>query len=234
MGVSSRDLLRKLAALRRHAGWDRVPARALDRLADLALVRHARRHAAVCRRGEPGPGLLLVGTGELKVSLASEEGREQIVRLVLPGQLVVEGFALAGGCPVSVVARIPTDLWVFPATGVERLCSTSPELCGAIMSSMAFATRRMADALFDVSLHPVEQRLATFILRQVTRANVARDAPLVLERRLDVHTVASLLGTVREEITRAQSRLKRRGVLDLSRNRVTVLDLDALARIAGN
>jgi CRP/FNR family transcriptional regulator len=178
--------------------------------------------------------LVLVGTGELKVSLASEEGREQIVRLASPGQLVVEGFTPTSVCPVSVVARIPTDVWVFPSDGVERLCRERAELSVAIMSSMAFAARRMADALYDVSLHPVEQRLATFILGQVTRGNAAPEPPLVIERTLDVNTIASMLGTVREEITRAQSRLRRRGVLDLSRDRVTVLDLDALIRIASN
>jgi len=177
---------------------------------------------------------VLVDSGELKVTLASDEGREQIVRLASEGQLVVEGFAPFGVCPVSVVARVPTEVWMFPAADIERLCLAWSELSAAIMSNMAFATRRMADALFDVSLHPVEQRLATFILRQVTRGNATPEAPLVIERRLDVHTIASMLGTVREEITRAQSSLRRRGVLDLSRNRVTVLDLDALARIAGN
>lgn len=234
VGVSSPDLYRRLAALRRHAGWEHVPARAFDGLADLALVRHVKRHHALCRRDEPGPGLALVDSGELKVTLASEEGREQIVRLASPGHLVVEGFTPQGLCPVSVVARVPADVWVFPGDSVDRLCRAWSELFAAIMSSMAFATRRMADALYDVSLHPVEQRLATFILRQVTRGNVASESPLVIERKLDVNTIASMLGTVREEITRAQSRLRRRGVLDLSRNRVTVLDLDALSRIAGN
>jgi len=44
-------------------------------------------------------------------------------------------------------------------------------------------------------------------------------------------TVAARLGTVREEISRALNRMQRNGILNLSRQEITVLDLAALERV---
>ena len=48
---------------------------------------------------------------------------------------------------------------------------------------------------------------------------------------MTTETVAGRLGTVREEISRALNRMQRNGILNLSRQEITVLDLAALERV---
>jgi CRP/FNR family transcriptional regulator len=176
----------------------------------------------------------VVRRGELKLGLRSPEGREQIVRLARPGRLLAESFAPTEDvCPVSAVARTTTELSRLPNRTVVELIGRSPELACAVMSSMRFCLEHTSDVLFNVSLRSVEERLAAFVMSEVERQRGKSKSPQVIERRLDVGTIASMLGTVREEITRAQARLRERGVLDIDRRRVTVLDPDALERLAG-
>ena len=51
----------------------------------------------------------------------------------------------------------------------------------------------------------------------------------MIARERDVATIAALLGSVREEVTRAQRRLQEAGIIEVNRREVRVLDRAALA-----
>ncbi|MEZ4385955.1 MAG: cyclic nucleotide-binding domain-containing protein, partial [Nannocystaceae bacterium] len=66
-------------SLLRFAGWDQVPEEVMAELCNFGEIIEVKRKRSVFRRGEPGPGLFIVKTGEFKLSLISSEGREQIL-----------------------------------------------------------------------------------------------------------------------------------------------------------
>ncbi len=219
-------------SLRRWAGWDQVPAEILQALARDAQTLEVKRKRSIFRRGEPGPGLFLVRSGELKLSLISSEGREQILYLAEPGKLISEGFLPKDvQCAASAFAMADAVVWRFDTDKVIRLVAQSEALAFALMRHMAFRTNRLIDLVLDLSLRSVQRRLASFLYTLAIRHGAENQERCVIPRHLDMNTVAARLGTVREEISRALNRMQRDGILELSRQEITVLDLAALERI---
>lgn len=218
--------------LRRWAGWDNVPDDVMQELCGQAECLEVKRKRSVFRRGEPGPGLFLVKSGEFKLSLISSEGREQILYLAEPGKLVGEGFLPRDvQCAASAFAMVDSEVYRFETDGVIRLVAKNEALAFALMRHMAFRANRLIDLVLDLSLRSVERRLASFLFTLAVRNGAEQGKPTVIPRQLDMNTVAARLGTVREEISRALNRMQRNGILSLSRQEIVVLDLAALERV---
>lgn len=224
------ELIKKM--LRRWAGWEDVPDEILHRLGHIAELLEVKRKRSIFRRGEPGPGLFLVKSGEFKLSLISSEGREQILYLAEPGKLVGEAFLPKDvPCAASAFAMVDSEVWRFDPDAVIRLVATSERLAFALMRQMAFRANRLIDLILDLSLRSVQRRLASFLFTLAIRNGAEPGKPAIIPRQLDMNTVAARLGTVREEISRALNRMQRDGILSLSRQEIVVLDLAALERV---
>ena len=232
MAVEPADAEQIKQHLLRYAGWDRVPAHVLQSLLDGAERVEVKRKRSIFRRGEPGPGLFLVKTGEFKLSLISSEGREQILYLAEPGKLIGEGFLPREvQAAASAFAMADSEVYRFDTDLVVKLIGQSEELAFALMRQMAFRANRLIDLVLDLSLRSVQRRLASFLFTLAVRHGDEAGKPVVIPRQLDMNTVAARLGTVREEISRALNRMQREGILSLSRQEIVVLDLAALERI---
>jgi CRP/FNR family transcriptional regulator len=218
-------------SLRRWAGWDQVPDGVLASMCRGVELLEIKRKRSIFRRGEPGPGLFLVRTGELKLSLISSEGREQILYLAEPGKIISEGFLPRDvQCAASAFAMVDSEVWRFDTDQVLRMLGSSEALALALMRHMAFRTNRLIDLVLDLSLRSVERRLASFLFTLAIRHGAEPGKPCTIPRHLDMNTVAARLGTVREEISRALNRMQRNGILSLSRQEIVVLDLGELER----
>jgi CRP-like cAMP-binding protein len=232
MAVDAAESELIIKMLRRWAGWDRVPESVLVEICGLAELLEVKRKRSIFRRGEPGPGLFLVKSGEFKLSLISSEGREQILYLAEPGKLVGEGFLPRDvQCAASAFAMVDSEVWRIEAEGVIKLISKDEALAFALMRHMAFRANRLIDLVLDLSLRSVERRLASFLFTLAVRTGAEQGKPCVIPRQLDMNTVAARLGTVREEISRALNRMQRNGILSLSRQEIVVIDLAALERV---
>jgi CRP-like cAMP-binding protein len=219
-------------SLRRWAGWDQVPDDVLARMCEGVELLETKRKRSIFRRGEPGPGLFLVRSGELKLSLISSEGREQILYLAEPGKIISEGFLPRDvQCAASAFAMVDSAVWRFDTDQVLRMLGNSEPLALALMRHMAFRTNRLIDLVLDLSLRSVERRLASFLLTLAVRHGAESGKPCTIPRHLDMNTVAARLGTVREEISRALNRMQRNGILSLTRQEIVVLDLSELERV---
>src|SRR5574338_196292 len=66
MPVDAADAELVTKMLKRWAGWDRVPDEVIGQLCTVAELLDVKRKRSLFRRGEPGPGLFLVKSGEFK------------------------------------------------------------------------------------------------------------------------------------------------------------------------
>jgi CRP-like cAMP-binding protein len=218
--------------LLRYTGWDKVPDEVTKALAESAIRSELKRKRPVFRRGDPGPGLFLVRSGEFKLSLISSEGREQILYLAGTGKLIGEGFLPREvQCAASAFAMTDGEVWRFDSDIVIKLTSQSEAMAFALMRHQAFRANRLIDLILDLSLRSVQRRLASFLYGLALRSGAEQGKVHVIPRALDMNTVAARLGTVREEISRALNRMQREGILKLSRQEIVVLDLSALEAV---
>ena len=88
MPIEGAEVEQVRQALLRYAEWDKVPDETMNELCRGANLIEVKRKRSIFRRGEQGPGLFIIKSGEFKLSLISSEGREQILYLAEPGKLI--------------------------------------------------------------------------------------------------------------------------------------------------
>jgi CRP/FNR family transcriptional regulator len=163
-------------------------------------------------------GFPLVLEGEVRVSRSSADGRALELYRVGPGELcLVSSACLFRAQPLMAdgITTRPTRLILIPPE-VFRAWLESTDFRNLVLGLFA---ERMADltALVDaIAFHRLDQRLASALLGHGPELAVTHQA------------LAQDLGTVREIVTRLLRRFEREGWVELSRERIRILDSAAL------
>jgi CRP/FNR family cyclic AMP-dependent transcriptional regulator len=167
-----------------------------------------------------------VEQGRIKLYKLSMEGREQVVRLVGPGEFINEVAVLDGGPnPVSAMAVRKSRAWVIERDAMVKLLTLYPSLALGVIENLAAHARHLLSLVEDLSLRTVSARLAKLLLAQ---AEGRPEAP----RRLTQQEMAAQLGTVREMVSRGLRSLEKEGIIRFDRHRIVILDREGLERKA--
>ncbi len=178
--------------------------------------------------GELQPSLYIVASGVVKISRVSQDGREYIMRLAMPGDTFNEVGVLDGAFnPATATAHSDATLWRIARDDLKRIAARYPELAWAMAEQVAGMARHLVDLVEDLAMRTVKGRVARLLLDQA-QTNQADVVP----RLLTQEEMASRLGTVREMVGRALRSLAADGVIEFDRHRIVILDPLRLAQEA--
>ncbi len=200
-----------------------LPPEALAELGRAMRHRQYRKGEWVAGEGDPIDHLVVVASGRLKAVRGSATGREQVVRMMEPGDFLGE---LALFTPAAhegdLVAVEPSDVCLLSRQSVQALLRKHPEAALNLVESLA---RRLADAersIASLGLRDVGQRLAAELLRASAQATPTRAGSRVRMDRPWAE-VAARLGTTPESISRRLRALADDGVIRLEGPRTVVI-----------
>ena len=195
-----------------------------DALTALAAVARERRVATgelVFSEGE-GEGdaaLHIVAHGRIRVFKLSSEGREQILRLMLPGDSFADVPAFDGGSyPANSDALEPSVLLVIPRAELLALMRARPQIALGALTIMAGRLRHMTGLVEDLALRRVTSRVARLLLTHD-------------DLRLTQGQMASMIGAAREMVNRSLHALAESGAIELHGSQVRVRDHERLREI---
>ena len=189
--------------------------------------------ATLFARGDPGTHLYLVAEGRVRLAVATDEGRELSFRHAAAGDLFGEIAALDGS-PRSADA---TALTAVTAYGLERnafrqLWSTRPGISAGVVAYLCRRLRETSDQLEGIALHPLEVRLARFLLLALGGRQAASPGRRVpLELGFSQGELAQLLAASRPKVNTALGALESAGAVGRTLDRL-FCDPQKLAQIA--
>ncbi|HKZ83696.1 MAG TPA: Crp/Fnr family transcriptional regulator [Anaerolineae bacterium] len=199
-------------------------AATFENLAREAVRRDYNVGQAVFLEGEPCAGLYVVEAGWLKSVKALSSGREQTVRIVGPGEVFNSTGVLIESSKnlVTVVALEPATVWLVRRESLLRLMDRCPPLARIITRQLAERVEYLVSLIEDLSLRPVEARLARLLLEQSATNAMPR-------RRWATQTeMAARLGTVPDVLNRALRSLADEGLIRVERHQIQILDREGL------
>lgn len=203
-----------------------------DDLASVAAVTRERRYARgdiILLAGQTGGALYFVRRGLVKVFKTSEEGKEQTLRLLGPGNTFNDVPALDGGPnPASVMAMETTAVYMTSGAELRRLIIERPGVAEATVRSLATALRHLVTLVEDLSFRHVRARVAKILLEQEERAAGVEQS----SRRLTQQEIAAMAGTAREMVGRALKELETEGAILNEHGHVTVLSHERLQMLS--
>jgi CRP/FNR family cyclic AMP-dependent transcriptional regulator len=204
----------------------RLDAEAVAAAAARAISREYGKGAVIFLEGDPCAGLHIVEEGRVKLYKVSAEGREQVVKLLGPGEFFNEVAVFDGGPnPVSALAALDATLWVIDCASMRDLVRRFPVLAAAVIENLAARSRHLLSLVEDLSLRTVSARLAKLLLSQ---AQAGAEA----SRLMSQQEMAAQLGTVREMVGRVLRNFEEEGLIRMDRHRIVILDRAGLERAA--
>jgi CRP-like cAMP-binding protein len=236
--VAPGSLVASLARIPFFAGLD---ADALQRVASGARTRRFRRGEVIFHAGDPGDGLFILISGEVKIALPSETGDEAILATLGAGDVFGE-LALLDGAPRSATAtaRVAAETVVLPRDRFHALIDSEPAVRDALLASIAGELRRLTTHVEELHFLDMTGRLAARLVRLAEEARVAAPATgsggsgasepgsIRLRSSLTQAELASMVGCTRQSVNKLLGQFADDGLVRLDREGMTVTDLSGL------
>jgi CRP/FNR family cyclic AMP-dependent transcriptional regulator len=200
----------------------------LEPLAAAARERPYPRNSVIVFADDPGDALFVVAAGQVKVVLGGEDGREVILAVLGPGDFFGE-LALIDDQPRSahVIAMEDARLLVLRRDDFQRALEAYPRIALGMLRALARRLRRADDAIGALVLLDVVGRVARVLL------DLAEDGPDGLAVPRVTHaTMAQMIGSSRETVSRTISQLTDRGLIQVTRKGIRISDATALRAAA--
>jgi len=210
-----------------------VPDENVQRLLKVARRRSFRRGEVVFHRGDPADSLHLVAKGRFAIRVMTPVGDQATIAVRGPGESFGE-MALVGeeaSRSATVEALEAAETFCVYETEFARLRGEHPAVNEFLISLLAAEVSSMNERLLEALYLPVERRV---LRRLIEVAQIyQRGADEVVEIPLTQEEVAGLAGTSRATVNAVLGDAQSRGLLELRRGRVTIVDGAGLAARAG-
>jgi CRP-like cAMP-binding protein len=180
---------------------------------------------------QPCLALHLVLEGSLKMSKTSIQGKEQVMRLLGPGQIFGAAplFTAEGTYPATATALKPSLVLAVPKARLIRFLKQKPELMMKVLAFVSQHLQEMMRLVERVSLDKVPRRLALHLLERAKKQGGPRPGQALTLDQTQTE-LAAALGSVREVVGRTLRQFEKQGLLKLSGPKIVILDPGALAR----
>lgn len=182
------------------------------------------------RETDPATYLFALRVGQVKLTSSLVDGREQIIRLAVAGQLV--GFETFSDQAYPYTATTLTPVTACRITHKDMLCvlEAIPSVSLRVIHKLNRELERAQVMIRDLGLKNAIEKVASFILSLVPqRGPVPAELLLPLSRR----EIAELLGLTEETVSRTMADFKRDGLILAPRGRIRILDPARLQKLAG-
>lgn len=180
----------------------------------------------IYRQGDKSDSLYIIHRGKVRIYRLSESGKEQIVRILNPGDFtgelalfkegVHEEFAEAmENTDICLIHRedLQTFLLKYPTISLEILAEFSERLEESEKQTTRFATEK------------VETRIALFLAECLEKGQTSNKIELPMPKK----DLASYLGTTPETLSRKLTELEKSGLIKQKGNKIIeIVDLDEL------
>ena len=198
-------------------------------LADRAVERRLRRDEILFTMGDSARGLYVIAAGSVRAYRTGNDGREQIIHTERAGSTIGELPVFDGRPYPSTVAADEDSVVLFlDKDSVRRLFLAHPDIAMTALRVLSLRLRRCAELVETISLRAVGQRLAQWFLHEATSRGYQSGGGSEVELTLSREQMAARIGSVREVVSRAISRLEQDGLIHVEGHHIRIPDIERL------
>jgi CRP-like cAMP-binding protein len=203
----------------------------LLRMAECKTSYTIKKGEPIFEEGEITNGIYCIKEGICKLSKLSSNGKDQIVKLVKPGDLLGQRSMISEEpANLSAVALEDMEVCFIPKTEIMQFFNQNNNFSMNVMKSICGDLKDADDQMVDMAQKSVKERLAgTLIYLEETFGN---DKEGLLRLQLSREELAGMIGTATESCIRLLSELNKSGVIELIGKRIKIVDKIKLRRLA--
>lgn len=192
-----------------------------------------RRGEVLFNEGDSGDRLYILLTGKVKLGHTSVDGRENLLAVLGPGEIVGE-LTLFDPGPRSATATAvaTTELLALEHNQLMGFIDSHPTLAKDMLRALAVRLRLTNTALADLVFSDVPGRVAKALLDLAERFGAPTEDGIHVPHDLTQEELAQLVGASRETINKSLAEFSSRGWIRLEGRAVTLIDVERLERRA--
>lgn len=212
-----------LESLRAIPLFSRVRDADLEDVASHLIERRFPKHSTVVEEGMTGDYMYVIREGRVKVTKASDDGREKIMGFLEKGSFFGDMALLTGEVrSASVKTLEPSRLLALSRRDFIELIRQSPDLALSVIEELTNRLRETNEQASTLSFLGVKDRTRSLFERIAEPDNSRGNRRMT--QALTHQQIADMIGTSRETVTRAVKQLKDEGWLDQAGKRYVIPD----------
>lgn len=179
--------------------------------------------------GEPGERVMIILSGRAKITRTLEGGRETLLNIRDPGDVVGE-LAFVDGQPriATITALEAVDTLIIPSAVFRRHLDQAPREAMALLEVVVRRFRDTTAKRSQFSASDTTGRLAARLIELASRYGESRDGGIEITLALSQDDLVAWTGASRAGVAKALQTLRDLGWIDTSRRRILIRDLAAL------
>src|SRR5689334_10844238 len=216
----------KHTLLRAHPFFRDLGDTVIDRLAPRVITSKVKRGSVIFRKGDIGSKLYAVRAGAVRISAPSEQGKDAIFNLVVPGELFGEIAFLDGGQRTADAVAIDNcELLVIERRDFIPLLRDNPEIAIRLIKVLCGRLRRTSEQVEDIVFLGLPNRLAKALLHLYGPSGQAASSNKI---HVTQREISQMIGVSRESANKQLQDWQRRKWLKLERGGLVIFAPEAL------
>jgi len=179
-------------------------------------------------------GLYIVRIGRVKLVRSSRDGREHIIKILLPGDLLgLEVFCDADRYASSAVVMEDTSLCFVKKADFFKVLESAPDVSRKIMMALGRELHQAYEKIGNLGLKNAKEKLAYLLHSLALEYGVGVPEGVRLHLTLSRLEIAEMLGITQETSIRLLKGFKEEGIIDIERKEIVIFSMDKLAFMGG-
>jgi CRP-like cAMP-binding protein len=185
----------------------------------------------IFEEGEITKGVFCVKDGICKLSKLSANGKDQIVKLVKPGELLGQRSIISEEpANLSAVALEDMEVCFIPKSEIMSFFNKNNNFSMNVMKTICGDLKESDDHMVSMAQKNVKERLADTLLYLADTFGKNEDGTLHIQ--LSREELAGMIGTATESCIRLLSELNKNGLIDLIGKKIIIIESNKLRKLA--
>lgn len=168
--------------------------------------------------GEENNNLYVVHQGLVKITKYSNDGKEQVLRILRPGDFLGEHNLFSNkSLDINAQAVHNSKLCVIEGSNLKELILKYPEIAFKILEEISYRLAKAEELLKNIAIESAEKRVIDLLISLCDENNVVT---LDMKKK----DIASMLGMSAETLSRTLSNLEKNNIIRQSKNKIIILD----------
>ena len=188
--------------------------------------------AFLIREGQTLSSILLVKSGRVKITTLSTEGREAVLSISGPGEVLGELSALDEQPPsATVVAMEPVETIAVSVAAFRTFLTDHPAAMLAVLRTITGRLREGDRKRMEFAVTDTLGRVCSRLVELAHHHGVPHGDHVRITLPLSQEELAAWTGSSREAVAKSLRTLRERGYIETHRRSVTVINISGLQKI---
>jgi CRP/FNR family transcriptional regulator len=211
-----------------------LPANLMEKLDELVYARkRIKAGTTLYHAGSHFHSIYAVKTGFIKMATLHEDGREQITGFYMTGEILGFDGIATDEHMCTTVALEDSEVCAIPFDRLEHAGHELEDIQHHVYKLMSREIVRDHTIMMLLGSMQGEERVAAFLLNLSQRLSERGYSPSNLVLRMKREEIGSYLGMKVESVSRAFTKFRELGLLEVHQKHIRILDMNELQKLIG-